>query len=418
MNSDKVRRTVGPFSLAAVTALVAVGLSSFSAWVVLSAFAPLLRDPSDGGAHALSKSAVGYAGLVRLIEEMGASVVIRRGPSPAAASGAGLLILTPDVGQAAALAEMMVDGTVYEATDVLIVLPKWGAVAHPSRKGWVERGPPYAPVAIEEVMLEALGPVGIVRAHEESVRSPVLEGAMGRWGGQRFRIGPVTALQSVSGPGLEPVVVDEDGRILLARVTEIGVFVLSDPDLLNTHGLADVRTARAAWEMLSRLAPPDGAFMFDVTLAGHERSRNILQAALSPPFLPAILCLVAAAGLLGVNSAFRSGPARAEGRAIGFGKAALVRSSAGLVALARREADVAPRYLALVRRTAAAAAGVAAGASDAAQTEALDRISAARGRTTFTGQSVGIPQVRRREGLLEFARALHHWRKDLLREHD
>ena len=59
--------------------LVIVGVFSFSAFFVLQAYAPDLRGGDDGGAHALSKSAVGYAGLVALLKARGEPVVISRG---------------------------------------------------------------------------------------------------------------------------------------------------------------------------------------------------------------------------------------------------------------------------------------------------------------------------------------------------
>ena len=58
----------GAFSRAVVLALIVVGALSFAAFVVLSAYAPDLRSGSDGRGHALSRSAVGYAALVALLE--------------------------------------------------------------------------------------------------------------------------------------------------------------------------------------------------------------------------------------------------------------------------------------------------------------------------------------------------------------
>ena len=62
------------------TALIAiiVGVLSFAALIVLSAFAPELRDKNQAGLHAYSKSALGYNFAVRLLQETGFDVEISR----------------------------------------------------------------------------------------------------------------------------------------------------------------------------------------------------------------------------------------------------------------------------------------------------------------------------------------------------
>jgi len=84
------------FSPMVVLAMVLAGLFSFSAFLVLSAYAPDLRGGSDGGAHALSKSAVGFAGIVRLLRAEGDDVDISRRLGADRDPAWSLLVLTPD----------------------------------------------------------------------------------------------------------------------------------------------------------------------------------------------------------------------------------------------------------------------------------------------------------------------------------
>src|SRR5688500_10583947 len=84
------------FSARAVLALVVVGIIAFAGLAVLSAFAPELRSGNDGRAHALSRSAVGFAGVPILMKGLGESVVISR-TKPHGLDNAAV-ILTPDAG--------------------------------------------------------------------------------------------------------------------------------------------------------------------------------------------------------------------------------------------------------------------------------------------------------------------------------
>ena len=95
MSADAPTPAAPLFSARTMLIVVLVGLFAFSAFVVLSAYAPDLRSGSDGGGHALSKSAVGFAGVVELLKGMDEPVVVSRGEPPPTPEGKGVLILTP-----------------------------------------------------------------------------------------------------------------------------------------------------------------------------------------------------------------------------------------------------------------------------------------------------------------------------------
>ena len=52
---------------------------------------------------------------------------------------------------------------------------------------------------------------------------------------------------------LEPFLVDGEGRMVLARLSGSGVYVLSDPDFLNTQGVANLERARTGVAILQAL---------------------------------------------------------------------------------------------------------------------------------------------------------------------
>lgn len=61
-----------------IAGVVVIGIVAFIALWALIALGPQLSSGKDGGGHALSKAAPGYAGIVDLVERAGADVELRR----------------------------------------------------------------------------------------------------------------------------------------------------------------------------------------------------------------------------------------------------------------------------------------------------------------------------------------------------
>jgi hypothetical protein len=201
-------------------------------------------------------------------------------------------------------------------------------------------------------MLKALSPQTTV-AHREGATRPTLTGASPPFEGVRLRPGEIDALQTLSGSGWEPALVDERGAAVLACARGRPVCVLADPDLLNTQGIADRDTARAGLFVLNGLRGEGAPVYFDVTLNGIAARNNLLKLLLTPPLLGFTLCAVAAALLMGWHALARFGPARREDQALALGKQALVDNSAGLFRMAGREHELAPAYVRLTEQLAA-----------------------------------------------------------------
>src|SRR6202000_3481461 len=79
--------------------LVLVSMLSLLAYFALSAYAPDFRNESDGEAHALSKSAIGFAGLRVLLDASGISNSVDRGIRAAAKPGVMIITPAPGAGQ-------------------------------------------------------------------------------------------------------------------------------------------------------------------------------------------------------------------------------------------------------------------------------------------------------------------------------
>lgn len=399
-----------PFRPGMVLALVLVAVFSLSALGALSAYAPEISNGDDGRGHALSRSAVGYGGLVKLLKGMGRPVLLSRGPLRGGARD-GLLILTPPLGRE----EEAFDRLRWEAGSVLVVLPKWQATPELTRKGWVREAGTLSPANTLSVLPEDVRE-GLVLSEGAAVAAPRLLG-----GGDRLIAtgGPVQGLRTLSGPGWTPVVLDGAGRAIVLTHDDTGLYVLADPDLLNTQGMDQPAKARAALALLETLGPPDQAIAFDLSLHGFTRPRSVLRLLLEPPLLGFTLCLLFAAALVGWQAMVRFRPHRHARRAVSLGKKALADNTAALVRLARREHGMARPYAELVRAQAARAVAAPTSLSQEATTALLDRLAQRQGSvTTYADLSAQADQARNPGDLMSVARSLTRWKLEMTRGRD
>jgi hypothetical protein len=363
----------GVFSPLTAVLMVLVGVFAFCALVVLVAYAPDLESGNNGQGHALSKSAVGFAGIVKALRLEGDPVVVNRAPIRAGRHS-GLLIVTPGP----TTDRRAIDALTFGGP-VLVVTPKWLTVPDLTHRGWVGKADVIDPAAVPKSFMG-----GLTLRRRSGTARPVLRGAGGAFPpDQSFPVGLVASLQSIGAPGWIPVLTDETGATILARdagsPADRPLYVLSDPDLLDTQGVADVDTLGAGLSILRGLRARDGAFIFDVRLNGLGKERSALRLLFDPPFLAVTLCLAAAAALAGWQAFCRFGPVRRGGRVIALGKTALVENTAALIRLAGREYRMGGRYADLTADLTARAVGAPRGLGGEALTAFLDRLSIRRG---------------------------------------
>ena len=378
-----------------VALMIALGMFGFVGMLVIGAYAPDLRSGRNGGAHALSNGATGYAGLVQLAEATGRHPHIVRDKRLLDADE--LMVLTPESG----FVDMSDALVQRKDRPTLVILPKWGTTSDRDHAGWVN----YWGLTGADNAERVLAPADKLKVAIVPSGGRALVPRVAPEYGMRFAA--PRPLQTFAGKGVEPLLTDAAGRIVLGQLGERPIYVLSDPDLLDNRGMATASGARAALELLDYLQPNDAdAIWFDVTLNGLGHSASPLKLAFSPPFLSMTLALGAVLLLVGWQAAARFGPPRLRSRAIAFGKAALVDNAAMLVRRAGREATLGSRYAQVTRERAAVAFGVPARLRDAALDLYLDRL---RGRARFTELAAAAADARDRRGLTDAARALHDW---------
>jgi len=391
-----------PFSARAMLWVAAAGITAFAALLLLSAYAPDLRNGRNGGAHALSTSAVGFQGLVELIDALPwdiSSYYVR----DESWQDTPLLILTPEAWtDPDEIAKRVAARAGYPT---LIVLPKWFVRPMRGKSAWVEQIGPLPAPAIERLIRQ------------------VPRFAVSRSAGGQLRavnglpaaaaVGAPAQLQTISGRNLRPLLVDGEGRAVLAQVGDRDLYILADPDLIDNQGLRSADVARAAIVMLGWLNSTGADTIdFDLGLNGFGTSPSLLKLAFEPPFLALTLCLLGAALLAGIQGLFRFGPPLREEREIAFGKRALVDNSAGLLKLARREHRTGGRYAALTRDAVAHATGAPVQAGEAEIDAYLDRLAEPR----FSELASAARHAPDTGSLLAAARALYRWRRNVIRE--
>jgi hypothetical protein len=414
-------RDPGTFSPAVAMWMIAAALVSAAAFVALLAFGAQPRT----GAYALSRSAVGYAALVRLLGDEGAPV--QTSTSVNLGATIGVLVLTPDLGRSFSALPPGLSGHL-----TLVVTPKWATIPYPKRPGWVGVLGAYRPQALASGVLAPLtgtgwsGPNGqaafLVRRPGAS--RPVLHDVDGIFSaGTTLRLGPIRSFQTFTRlpPGWKQGLVDEQGRTVIAFDRQRQLYVLSDPDLLNNQGLATLDAATAASQIFDQLRDGNVPVVFDLTLSGlggdsGRETYNVLRLVLTPPFLPATLCGVAAALLMGLHAAIRFGPQRRAERSFALGKRALADNSAALIHRAGRDAAMAPRYAALSRAMALESLAVARDEPGEILTARLDRIGEARrAETRFSDLERDAARAADGTGLIAAAQALYRWRLEITR---
>ncbi|MEO1303501.1 MAG: DUF4350 domain-containing protein [Pseudomonadota bacterium] len=335
--SDRLPQATNPFAATLPALLIGFGTLLFTAIFVLLAWSPELVSKNRAGEHPYSDSALGFAGLVKLLEADGQTVKVSRLTSTLDYSEGPLLLTIPSYGFNRASDFDLMDVT----EPALYVLPKWSGIGDREKPSW-QKDTELLPREIAERRLQRFDSDATLWR----LRNPgTIETPFGQQA-PTFE----HEMQVIESDSLQPVI-DLPGGDLLVKVPGRDIYILSDPDVLNTFGLARRDNARFALSLIEWLKDyPTDPITLDATLHGFERSENLLRAIFDVPFLGATLIGFVTLVLVGWAGFTRLAPPVSDAQIPTFGKTALAESSAGLVSMARREGLMAPAYLDLVRR--------------------------------------------------------------------
>ena len=384
-----------PFSRKTLFWGIFASLLAAAGFFLLSTYAPDFREPAGGGTP-FSKGGTGYAGLVEWLKLINRQAPpMERGEKDLASPLAStfLLVVTIAPGSDPAALDHIIK--LRSGKDTLFVLPKWQTFPLFSHEGWetkVERLP-------NSVVNDWLGRIAKAKLGEaKSTLSQINIGG-------RMVAAP-DELQWVADE--HPLIAAGDGRAILTELDNEPFYILTDPDFINNAGLKDEQTAAAALDMIAMIEPAKGAVMFDLTLHGIGQKYDLAKLLVEPPFLALTLSVLVAAALAFLHGLGRFGPPRAEGRAIAFGKRALVDTTAMLLRRAGRLQELGDRYAALMRQRAATLLGAPHGL----QGEALDRWLDSRDKGEahgFTARFKAVNDSNSLAAMHEAAEKLHDW---------
>lgn len=383
-----------PFNPFTILILVVVGVLGLVALVTLNAYAPDLSEGEHGGAHALSNSAIGFSGLVRLVDATGGHPWIVRDPlffhTP------DLLVVTPE-NRSVDISTALQRGN----RSTLIILPKWATVADPRHTGWV-RSTGLLPIS-EPVGVTAPG-WNFRMDRRQTGGNTLLTNDDSLPDSIRLRApAQLQVITKVDPPSngaeiaYKPLLTDDQGGVVLIELGARPLYILTDPDILNNQGMGDEAQAASALALLHWLNGAYGkSIAFDVSYNGLGGQRSPLRLLFEPPFAAGTACLTVALLLAGISAFARFGPARPAPRAITFGKAALVNNAALMVRKAGKEARMGALYARVLRQQ------IKTGGP--ADHPALGR---------FAELSTSADTAKDRATLLSAAQALHDWKKEI-----
>lgn len=401
--SERLPDDANPFSALTSLIMISVGLVAFVAIFALLAWAPDIASKNRAGQHPYSTSALGYGGLAKLLEADGQTVNVSRLTSTLEYTD-GLLVLTlPRFGLSRAAEEIDLG---YVSEPALYVLPKWYGFPDRENPNWQKDTELMDTRSVESVARDFDSDLKVWRLRNPGrIRTP--------FGTQTPKF--EHKMQVIESDSLESFI-SMPGGTLVAKWPGREVYILSDPDLLNTFGLARRENARMTLGLIDYLKDyPSQPVVLDATLHGFERSESLLRAIFDVPFLGATMIAFATVLLIGWSAFIRFGPPATEERPLSFGKKALAESSAGLISMARREGQMAPNYAQTVQRDLAKQLGLPPSTSEEAFARTANRIAEQKNlSSSWSEQQDQLEQpASGRNELRDKALALWRWRKEM-----
>jgi hypothetical protein len=406
--------TQAVFNAKTILLVIFLGVFSFSAYFVLAGFAGDLKSGNNGGSHALSKSAIGYAGLLQLLKLDQNHVGISRSPELIGDDRYALRVVSLNPNPSpVTLDELTLN------TPTLIIMPKWQTGKLPGKKGWVrKRNVPVSDTfekAHLEKILDAIAPETSIRRQSGGASKVSILPSLQLGTSETIDFYNFEKLQTIAGSDVVSIIVSDKGTIL-AQIADQDIYILSDPDFLNTRAMAQIDLATFALSTMRMLETETGSagFVFDLSLHGYARGQNLIKLALTPPFLGATLCLLAMAMLIAWQAYMRFGSPIKSGREIALGKLSLIYNAAGFIKRAGRENKMAPDYAKLTRKLVAEDMYIPGGLGDTELNERLDAYSKfAETETNWTELDAKSRTVKNAAELLQSAQKLFKWRGDI-----
>jgi hypothetical protein len=389
----------------------AIGLASLLFTVYL--FASAEDTPQNvAKPSALSRSALGYQAFARFLASFQIDVYVRRFSPEAIADQRNVLLLFEPEEEHLQNAVQKTKQALALGATVVLSLPKWSYSPNLLKPGWIE-APTQCDRAVPNKVLAALFEL----QEEEFLARP---GSAKVWPLLLGGIAPtITAPQFFSKEiPVTPIVASEYG-VLIGKTEAFGgeLYVISDPDLLNTHGIVQGDNAVLAYRLFLEEINARGV-VFDEVIHGLQQTPSLWRELTTAPLwwltfhLLGILVLGVWAGL------FRFGAHIPLPSRLAPGKEALIESAASLLASRAELWPSLERYHHQILFEVAAACMASTNKDVLQHLPALSRLAKQRNiavdieAITKEIQSTNAGAPKR---ALVLAGLLHRWRQEMLR---
>ena len=401
------------FARRTVVWLVVVGGLSFAAALVLTVVGEDLFPSSTVEANAYSQSAIGYKAFVETLQQLGTRVLVSRSDSLAKAAPDDLIVVAEPP---PSRADDEYFNKLLEAEHVLLVLPKWDAVASFTDRHWAGFVLRLPEGSVERILRRAVPDGGVV-----ALDKPV------KWDATLFGAAPtLDAPQLIRSQQLLPIIADDQGTLLgYMQIRKSNgllreLWVLADPDLLSNVGLRRGQNAVLAVALVDRLRRLSGAVIVDEVIHGFRHDPNLWRTMFEFPFIFVTLNALAALIVLVWAAMGRFGAPLPVSAPLKAGKTTLIGNAAGLLSYGGHAGAMLRRYLAVTVGDVAQRVHAPAQLNEAALFDWLERIGRTRQvqmtptalRRDAEGAAAGRhPDARR---LLQAARNLYRWKQEML----
>jgi uncharacterized protein DUF4350 len=408
-------------------------------WIVAAAltFAVSLyfmgsKDQGDTiGPSTFSRSAIGYAGIADVLQQLGIDVVKSRYDSLGKLTAGSVLVIAEPRPSPATERTIR---TLLKADTILLILPKWTGEPSRRKSGWLG----------EAELLSRIDAAWVL--HFVAPRADVTRIDQASWTTNMLNTTPSleAPIQIMRGGRLRPIIGDKDGMLLgeisqgngqflllsdplkpLQRGATVThkrtIWVLSDPDIISNHGFAETGNAALAVAMIKHLLAGSGRVVFDETLHGFtSEPAGPLLLLFRFPFVVAAIQGALAIALLLWATLGRFGAPQPAPPAMSAGRLGLLQNIAKLVEFTGHHEVMIRRYVFETVRDVARQLHAPRGLSTPALVAWLQRVGAARGITTDCGtlmsETEALTDGRRRSpaSLVRLAREIHRWRGEIV----
>ncbi|UTW56330.1 DUF4350 domain-containing protein [Kordiimonas sp. SCSIO 12610] len=396
--------------------LIALGLAATIGMAVTSVLLDDAKYSVTSGTNSFSKSAIGHGAIADLLEKNGFEILKSQANTDSKLLGSktSLFLLEP---QAIKSIEDHINTLTYYSP-TLLVLPKRRGVPNPGKPGWILTSNLLNLKTPEKIANYVTSETEIIRPDEN----------IANWQNTYDLPGApkINDIQLIKNDKLDPVIWNEHG-ILLGKYTaedkdygDWPIWILSDPDLLQNHGLGDGWNLDFTLQMVSDVTASADTIVIDEIIHGFTMDPSLARAMFSQPFIYATIASLLAVLVFMFATTRRFGAALRQEKSIRDSKAIFLNNTARIFRLAEREREALIKLIDDGGLQVAETLRAPDNIGQASLIDWLDARSHARGCSLsystirIRAQNVPVDDPDQRGRIVIIAQQFHEWRHTIL----